>query len=569
MKRIIKYTLMGVLFGGVVSISSCTDLDETLYDQLNETNIDLSNEADVSSMMGQAIAQYRYLQCSWFGNWEMQEQCTDQYMVPYRPGFGWGDLYINLHRHDWDYNLGHPENNWGYAWTCIDYCNMVLDNLPEDNANDRAHMRFFRAMTYYMLLDSFRNVPLETTQDNPSGYLPEQNTPQEVFDFCVSEFQAIKDDIGVTKIYGYGNRYACCMALAKLYLNKGVYLSLSDNTDGYESALTEVNEVINSGEYTLSDTYSENFIENLDNNNEVIFCVPEDRTHAKHFQLDLYSFPLVGLNAYACDRNATNGSCAVPQFIDSYDPDDKRLGYTWTGGQQRYAVDNGDGTYTPNSGDFIYWDQDDWTGTGILTYNKEVHSIESPGAYAQEGYRMQKYEIVTGDNGTMVDDIPIFRYADALFIKAECLLRLGRDKDTAAQLVSQVRARAFDSVAKATRTVSELEGGSVYDYGHREYTCEGYANWDPSSYVYTQEGGDDIELGGLLDDLGWEFVGEMHRRQDLIRFKMKDGRSVFTGKSWFCKDAQTDNHWEIFAIPYLYMSGNMKLKQNPGYAGAE
>lgn len=44
-----------------------------------------------------------------------------------------------------------------------------------------------------------------------------------------------------------------------------------------------------------------------------------------------------------------------------------------------------------------------------------------------------------------------------------------------------------------------------------------------------------ISLGGLLDDLGWEFVGEHHRRQDLIRFRMQDGRNVFMDKSGSAK----------------------------------
>ncbi len=569
MKKIFKTTLLGAMLCGAMTFSSCTDLTETLYDQLNESNIDLTDESDLNSLMGQAIAQFRYLNLSWFGNWEMQEQCTDLYMVPYRIGIGWGDLYVNLHKHDWDYNLGHPENIWYYAYACIGYCNQVLDMMPEENAEDRAQMRYFRALTYYILLDAFRNVPLETTRDVEDGYLPSQNTPQEVFDFCVSEFEAIKDDIGTTKYHGYGNRYACCMALAKLYLNKGVYLSLSDNTEGYQLALAEVNEVINSGAYSLSATYAENFVEDLSDNDEIIFAIPQDRTHATHFLLHTYAFPQVGLEAYGCTGTATNGSCAVPQFIDTYDTEDGRLYDTWAMGIQYYAVENSDGTVTPQAGEPIPYDEDDWSGQGYLCYNKDVHSIDSPGAYKMEGYRMQKYEVVAGKFGTTPDDLPMFRLADAMFIKAECLLRLGQDTQTAADLVTEVRSRSFSSSKLATRTVSDLTSGSVYDYGHREYTGEGYANWDSSDYVYTKEGGSDIELGGLLDDLAWEFCGEFHRRQDLIRFKMTDGRSVFTGKSWFCKDAQTDNHWEIFAIPYAYMSSNVNLVQNPGYSGAE
>ena len=55
------------------------------------------------------------------------------------------------------------------------------------------------------------------------------------------------------------------------------------------------------------------------------------------------------------------------------------------------------------------------------------------------------------------------------------------------------------------------------------------------------------------------------RRQDLIRFKMQDGRNVFNGKSWFCKDATTETHWDYFPIPKTALDANLNLKQNEGY----
>lgn len=568
MNKTIRNILMGFIASSMIGFSACSDLSETLYDSLNDTNVDFNSEKDVASLMGQAIAQYRYFHTSWFGHWELQEQCTDLYMVPYRIGIGWGDLYVNLHKHDWNYNLGHIENIWYYGYNCVGYCNKVLDVMPETNVEDRAQMRFFRAMIYYALLDNFRNVPIETTLDVPEGYLPVQNTAQEVYDFCVSELKAVKEDITTEKYFGYGNRWAASMALAKLYLNKNVYLETT-GTDGYELALAEVNEVINNGGYSLAPNYSDSFRENISDNPEIIFAVPQDRTHATHFLLHTYSFPQVGLEAFGCTATATNGSCAVPQFIDSYDADDKRATDTWTGGKQRKAVLNADGTYTPQAGDYIMYAEDDWANEGILNYNKNVHSIDNPGAYKQEGYRMVKYEVVSGNFGTAADDIPIFRLADAMFIKAECLLRLGRDEQVAADLVTEVRKRSFDDSSKATRTAAQLKGASVYNYGHREYTCEGFANWDPASYISTVEGGANIELGGLLDDLAWEFAGEAHRRQDLIRFKMTDGRSVYNGKSWFCKDATTESHWNYFPIPEAMLRANINLKQNQGYTGAE
>ena len=572
MKKIFNKVLIAFAAGSI-SLSSCTNLDEKLYDVLNESNIDLSNETDLSLLLGAATTQYRYLVEDWFGMYHLLEECTDQYMVPSRPGVGWGDAYINLHKHNWTSTVDQIYNPWQIAYRGIGYANKVIDAIDAENPATKkslAHARFFRAMFYYHLFDMFRNIPLQTTQNVETGYLPQQVSPEEMYKFLVDEFTFAKENMGDDFIWGYGNKYACSMALAKLYLNKNVYLGTSGN-DGYESCLAELNTIINSGKYSLAPNYKDCFKEDLSENPEIIFLVPGDRTHTVQFGLQSYCFPGSGLEAYGSTAPGYNGSCGIPQWIRTYDADDKRLADTWNGGAQHKAKKNSDGTYTfnPADGDPIYFEADDWTGTGILTYNLNVHSIDKPGAYQQEGYRLHKYEIVAGtDDGTTSDDVAIFRYADVLMMKAECLLRLGRDKDQAASLVTQVRQRSFSSSAKATRTVAQLEGGSVYAYGHEEYqlpddATAGYLDW--SNPVTTYEGGADIELGGLLDDLGWEFCCELHRRQDLIRFKLKDGRSVWDGKSWFCKDATSSTTYDIFSIPDEAMKANIDLKQNPGY----
>ena len=572
MKKIFNKVLIAFAAGSI-SLSSCTNLDETLYSQLNETNIDLSNETDLSLLLGAATTQYRYLVEAWFGMYHLLEESTDQYMVPARPGIGWGDAYINLHKHNWSPSIGQIQDPWDQAYRGIGYANKVIDAIDPANESTKkslAHARFFRAMFYYHLFDMFRNIPLQTTQNVEAGYLPQQVSPQEMYDFIVKELTETKESIGDDFMYGYGNKYACSMALAKMYLNKNVYLGTSGN-DGYEACLAELNTIINSGKYSLAATYKDCFKEDLSSNPEIIFVVPGDRTHTSQFGLQSYCFPQSGIEAYGSTAPGYNGSCGIPQWIRTYDADDQRLTDTWAGGPQYHALKQGD-TYIPNADkeNPIYFEADDWSGTGILTYNLNVHSIDNPGAYQQEGYRLHKYEIIGGTNdGTTADDVAIFRYTDVLMMKAECLLRLGRDKDQAAQLVTQVRQRSFpNNPEKATRTVADLEGGSVYAYGHDEYTVPegstaGFNDW--SNHITTYEGGADIELGGLLDDLGWEFCCELHRRQDLLRFKMSDGRSVWDGKSWFCKDATTSTTYDIFAIPEEAMKANLSLKQNPGY----
>lgn len=375
MKNIFNKVLIAFAAGSI-SLSSCTDLDETLYDRLNETNIDLSNETDLSLLLGAATAQYRYLVEDWFGMYHALEECTDQYMVPARVGVGWGDAYINLHKHNWGPNIDQVYNPWQIAYRGIGYANKVIDAIDPDNEATKkslAHARFFRAMFYYHMFDMFRNIPLQTTQDVEPGYLPQQVSPEEMFKFLVDEFTAAKENFGDDDFYGYGNKYACSMALAKLYLNQNVYLGTTGN-EGYEKCLAEVESIIASGKYSLAPTYKANFTEDQSTNPEAIFVVPGDRTHTVQFGLQSYCFPQSGLAAYGSTAAGYNGSCAIPQWIRTYDEADQRLADTWAGGPQYNALKQGD-TYIIN-GDKdnpIMFEADDWTGTGILTYNMNVH----------------------------------------------------------------------------------------------------------------------------------------------------------------------------------------------------
>lgn len=560
LKNIIKGLFCCAILG---STTACTDLTETVYSQLPDDAIDINDEAVVESLMGEAMAQFRYIYWSWFGYNDLMEECTDLYCVPKRIGVGWGDLYVNMHKQTWNSEHGMLENNWNYNYACIGYCNKALDVLPREGYQ-QACMRFYRATVYYMLLDEFRNVPLDTTQIHEAGYLPEQKPASEIFDFCVSELNAIKGELGTTKHFGYPNRFAADMTLAKLYLNHDVYLG-GDGKSYFQKALEEVNDIIDNGGYSLAANYSDNFKANISGSPEVIFAIPLDKTNASHNYNVNVCLQASGAAAYGYQGAPWNGSAAIEQFIDTYDADDKRLAATWTGGIQRAAIKS-DSTYIPQAGDPIQFGADDWSGTGYLNYCKSVHSIDNPGAYQQEGYRYVKNEIVGGTDGTYGDDVAFYRYADALMIKAECMLRLGMDGQEAAALVTQVRKRAFDSSSKATRSAHDLQIGSVYKYGHHECTSEGYNVWN--DWIDTDEGGADIELGGLLDDLAWEFMGEHHRRQDLIRFKLTDGRPVFIGKSWFCKDAvsmEQGKHLLYFPLPKSALDANISLKQNEGY----
>src|SRR5574344_235499 len=555
---ILKKTALGMLFVSSIVLGSCTDLDETLYSELPGDGSYKFTETEIAAQYGVIYDRLRDMYDGWEGYMDISQECGDLIMTPYRTYGGWGAQYVSLHKHEFHPTLNHLYRPWYSCYQGINSCNQLLDDeVISSNDVAVAELRTFRALFYYVLFDLYRNIPVTTTLKVPSDYMPEQETPQFTYDFIVKELEESKPLLTKVVEKGQLNYYGACMLLAKMYLNHDAWLPESPNNQYYGLAIEQVNEVINSGVYTLAENYREPF--SVAGSKENIFELMYNNKYAGHGTNHFCKwFPAVCKDVFGVSFDPWNGSACIPQFFYSYDDDDSRKADTWKWGVQR-----------DQQGNILYADGKE------VNLTPEVWAIEKPGAGDYQGARLWLYEIQPGNIGTSDDNVPFFRLTDAYLIKAECLLRLGGYKgeteQDAADIVTMIRRRAFKkNPEKAVRTVAQLKGGSVYDYGLRETqgTLDADKNITNVEIIETHEGGDDIILGGLLDELAWEFVYEHHRRQDLIRFKMTNGCNVFNGKSWFGKSANTDpndRHKDIFPILQDNLDANPKLKQNPGY----
>ncbi len=546
---------------GIMTFASCTDLDETVYSELPGDGSYEMTDNDIQAQYGVIYDRLRDMYNGWEGYQDISEECGDLIMTPFRyETSGWGAQYVSLHKHEFHPTVNHLYRPWYSCYQGITTCNQLLDdeNVSSNEAN-KAELRTYRALFYYVLFDLYRNIPLETTLQVEDGYTPEQAKPEDTYNFIVKELEESKPYLTKEVEFGQINYYGACMLLAKMYLNRNAWFpETTEDKTYYQKAYDQVNEIINDGKYTLAENYLDPF--KADSYSpEVIFALVYDKTYAGNGTNYYCKWYLSGSqDIFGVTLDAWNGSACIPQFFATYDADDTRKTDTWRWGPQ-----------TDRSGNQIY------INGKALDYTVDVYAIEKPGAASMQGARLQKYEIVEGDVSIQNDDVPFFRLTDAYFIKAECLLRLGgyngETEQDAADIITMIRQRAFkNNPAKAVRTVEQLKGGSVYDYGLRETQGEVNESGELVNVVNTEthEGGSDIILGGLLDDLAWEFVYEHHRRQDLIRFKMTNGCNVFNGKSWFGKSAITnasDHHLDIYPILQDFLDANLKLKQNPGY----
>jgi len=531
-KRIVIAT-SGALM--LFSAFSCTDLVDDTHGSVILDNYSPKTETDISALVNAAYVPWRQTMLLWNGVVRAQELPADQDVLPARTGIGWVDgyAYKRMHEHTWTSNDDGVLQPWNRTYDGVNTCNRIISQIesgviavtPERKVSLLAELKVLRASYYYILVDIYGNVPIVT--DFTDASLPTQSTRSEVFDFIVSEIteniDALSDIDGANRTLYYGrmNKWVANTLLAKMYLNAEVWRGRAM----WAECIAACDNVINSGRYILEANQKNVFVTNNEGSQEIIFALPFDEKYVTDwnaFDFHMYTLASDNQRTYLFTNSPWGGVCATPQFINSYNPADTRLAENFIAGQQ-YAI----------------------TGEALsLNYTNSVPSIDA--SDKDDGLRWGKFEYAIGATNRLSNDFPVFRYADILLMKAEALLRLGQGG--AGDLVTQVRARAFrNNPSLATVTDTDLRGGSNYDYGRRD------------DNVQTNEGGSNIVMGRMLDEIGWEFTQEGRRRQDLIRF------GVFTTKSWFSHNANNNANLNLFPIPNNAMLTNSNLVQNPGY----
>ncbi len=520
---------------------SCTKLKNESYDSVIADEF-VASGSDLTALVGSAYVPWRHTMLLWNGVVRAQMLTADQDVLPARPN-GWvdGGVYKRLHQHKWTSEDEVVQNCWNRTYVGVNSCNRIIYqiesgsiDIPDLKEQVLAELKVLRASYYYLLCDLYGNVPIVTQFDVPEGYLPAQNTRQEVYDFIVSEIVANVDKLSETvggEFYGRFNKLAAYSLLAKVYLNAEVYTGVSH----WEECIQACDQVIHAGKYILEANQSDVFATNNENSKEIIMALAFDENYVSDWNaFDFHMYTLQPANQATYNFTATpwGGVCVTPQYINSFDPDDNRLAANFIQGQQ-YS----------STGVALNCTMGAFAGRP-LSYINEVPSIDE--SQEVHGLRWGKFEYAQGITNRLSNDWPLFRYADVLLMKAESLLRSGRENEAAA-IVTQVRERNFQAKPeKAIVTGPQLLMGSMYDYGRRD------------NGTSTQQGGADVRYGRFLDELGWEFTQEGRRRQDMIRF------DVFTKKSWFSHDPNGD-YRKLFPIPNSELLTNSNLSQNPGY----
>ncbi len=574
-----------------IAITSCdSQLDQETFGQISPESF-FNNEEEFLSAVSAA---YSPLRGFIFNPFDLAEHSADQVMVPTRgPDWGDGGQWRVLTQHDWTPNHPFLNGNWGQFQTGISRTNGLLSSLAssealteEQTARFAAEVRFLRAFYYYWLMDLFGNVPIvvedgsdldfpqqPVSSDNP----PAQNTRKEVYDFILQELTGCTSDNFDTSCvnspseesalanlppkgevdYGRATRGAGYAFLARLLINSEIYSGtvtqngIEPGTALYEEASAAADVVLNSGQYSLSEDYYNNFAADNRTSSEIIFAATFKAESGLGFNKQQavlhYNHP-VGATPW-------NGFTTIAEYYKSFDteagPDgeygtnddvynDPR-GAQFLVGEQYQEPSSGcagaECFSNPNSDPVVVRGGDPSNPEDQLEISLEMESIQLEGdaaALEAPGARPLKFELdPSAAQAAMGNDFPLFRLAEVWLIKAEAQNELG-NIGTAESILETLRgARSADDDVNISSTAE----------GHRL----------------------------ILQERGFEFNWEIQRRQDLIRYEFAHGGSdtddpyapTFTGP-WRFKDASS-GYRVLFPIPEQQLSVNPNLSQNPGY----
>lgn len=538
--------------------ASCTDLEVDVKSQYTDSNFP-TTDADMEAVCGPAYTSFKANYGRWM--WLLQTCSSDEGVMVTNAG-NWYDKaqYLQLDLHTWNSDNWIMSSIWTDLFSCISKCNQIksiLDEAPDTDSKTKAlaQIRTMRALYYFWAMDNYGDVPIieEFGMDTPDR-TARADAAQWIADELTASMEDLPTDVDATT-YGKPTRYMAEALLAKLYLNWAVYTasdvsqySPSNTNSHINDVVSLCDDIINSGKYNLSDDWLTKFQEtNGYAIKDFIFAFSynwstddEDLggglTHFRFWGHKFMQYTM-GLNKKPSGPLRANGD-----FVDKYNLENDARNNIWRGGTLYY-----EGTTTPyvysvakNSLDAYYSGSDgstlvDWTvtltkdlvirGTGsTYTNNLATLDLGNDELGLAMGYRNVKfYPSPSSTKNWQSNDMPIFRYADIVMMKAEAILRgaSATNGQTVASLVNEIR-----NCAGAPTVTS-------------------------------------MTLDELLDERAREFSDEYWRRNDLIRFgKFEDDWGFKSAAYGF---SNTDKYRRIFPLYTDVLENNTNWSQNPGY----
>jgi hypothetical protein len=302
---------------------------------------------------------------------------------------------------------------WTSSYLGIANANLAISRIPGitmDEALKNKYLgeaRFLRAYYYFNLVRIFGKVPLitEPVQLNSPSLYPTTASEEDIYKVIVDDLTiAESSGLPYTDVTGRVSLGAVKSLLASVYLTMAGY-PLQKGTEYYQKAADKAGEVIQSGRYSLFESYDDLHKVSTKNRGEHIFMVQFTAfVQPSNWQTSIIPYNQ-GISAYS---DETGAIFANKEFVESYEPGDKR-----TEEKQFYYK-----TYT-------------------LSDNRNK-VIDLGGYYIYKHFDTDAH-LTTTSSGL---NWPLIRYAEVLLTFAEASNEVLSPSTEAYQAVNQIRKRA-------------------------------------------------------------------------------------------------------------------------------
>ena len=374
-----------------------------------------------------------------------------------------------------------------------------------------AEARYLRAHAYFNIVKRYGGVPLITQvsqlDDSEDILYPARNKEAEIYDFIISELDAIKNDLigsqpgratkwAAEALKSRAAMYAASIATwGNVELDGIVGIPASSANKYWQASYDASKEIIENGGFSLYNAITGDKTANFRNlfldegNSEVIFSEIFDGLSGKGHTYDMINVP----KSYHV-WNAGQTSSVYLEMAESFDNIDGTTGvidrskiasgYEWT-------VDELFGNKDPRFGASIYTHGTSWlNGEDVLDFHKTIDTPSgniNAGSYkgvlaqsrmraARNPFGVLKY-LDEAERSKVMErnhsdtDFIIFRLGEVLLNYAEAAIELGFD-DEATSAINQLRTRAGmptfttvdrDIVRKERKVELAFEGNRYWD----------------------------------------------------------------------------------------------------------
>lgn len=530
--------------GMMLLATGCTDLDVPLKSQYpSYPNSEVALNAQLNSIYShfRGTLGRRFFEA-------MSLSSDEQTAVSYSGGWIDGGTYLHPSLHDFSYE----DNTIDWMGELGKGCVKANEVINSDvDAKYKMPARAMRAYFEFLIMDCWGDAPIldVTVEGNDMN----KRQPRAIVaKYIEKELLEIIPHLSTDASEGRNgipNKYMAQALLAKLYINWPVYMAASVDKYDASSATNEkldacisiCDDIINSGKFNLgSMAYRFKFGPNNSalNVEDFIYAMPYDTytaTGMQYGRANSYK-DIKSMNPSYFGMKLSNSGggymTMTPEFANLF---------TLAGDERNNCVIGGQVyVYDPTTLLPTTEVAKDRKGNPLiltknitLRYTDANHTIldwqnldvgDDLDGWRQ-GYRSVKFFVINDDykNGrNQSNDVPIFRYADILLMKAEALTRKGTGGTIAQSLFNQIRT---------------------------------YVHAPSLTHVPT--------LQDIYEERGREFMNENWRRNDMIRFGHFEDE--FFPHYHSNPYANFEKTRRIFPIHKDMLDNNTEWKQNPGY----